>query len=129
MTETANDKPIGVHVTGSDVALGGGRRKGRRTIFITRNITAAEPTIQLLNFNATRLYVLMQAGGYNCVIATDKGTAQNAANQTAGQPNPIGLVLTAGNTGMTKIEGTSELWATAAQYPAQITMAVCFEET
>lgn len=126
MTETANDTPIGVHIKSSDVGLGGGGRKQHRVVFMTETLTTTRPVGELLGYAKTRLYTLMQAGGNNVVIA-DKSSAQNPANQVSGLPNPQGMVLPYTNTAPTKIPGGQELWAAAAAYPAQITMAVVYE--
>jgi hypothetical protein len=126
VVETANDTPIGVHIKSSDVAIGGGGRKRRRVIFLTETFTSTRPVGELLGYSASRLYVLMQAGGANVVIA-DKASAQNPANQVSGLPNPQGMVLPYTNTAPTRIPGGQELWAAAAAYPAQVTMAVVYE--
>lgn len=129
MAQTANDVPIGVHVASSDVPLGsGGRPRRRYTMFFTKTLSAAVPVDQILGSTPTRLYVLLQAGGANVIIAASQGTAQNAANTTVGQPLPQGMVLPYTNTAPTRIEGSGQLWAAAASYPAQVTVAACYEE-
>lgn len=90
-------------------------------------LTADNPVQTILDLDDKRVYALIQAGGYDCVINNSNGEASNSANQVPGLPNPVGMVLTAGNTAPTKIPGGQRWWAAAAQYPAQVTVLVVQE--
>ena len=103
------------------------RRRVRHAKMVTRNLTAAQPVIDLAGYDETRVYILAQAGGNNIVVCTDISQAQDPANQVAGVPNPNGLLLTAGNTIPFKIEGAQRMWAVGNTYPAQITFVVVHE--
>jgi hypothetical protein len=93
------------------------------TVVLTSTIT----TETILDENDKRLYALVAAGGNDVIINNSKAEAQNEANTTSGLPNPIGFYLSAGFTTPTKIPGGQKWYATAAAYPAQITV-LCVEE-
>ena len=124
--------PVRVHLAGSDVPLAGqaaAPRKIRVATFFTRNLgpgTNEGAVIDLLPYDPSRVIAYAQAGGSNVIIASDIGAAQDAANQAAGQPAPDGMVLTAGNTQMTPVEGCQRMWAAAAA-AAQVTVQVVHE--
>ncbi len=132
----AGDRPV-IDVRVADVADGvqlgpppapaRGRRKRITTRAFTVVLTAATPVDTILPADPARLYALVQAGGADVVINNNKGEAQNVANQAAGLPAPIGMVLPYGNTVPTKIPGGDRWWAAAAVYPAQITVLVVQE--
>jgi hypothetical protein len=104
------------------------RRKLRNAIVMTRNITAANPIIELVPYDTNRLYVLVQVGGNNCVICTDKSQAQDPFNQVAGVPDPVGFLLSAGNTRPVKIEGCQRMFAVGNTYPTQLTWIAIHEQ-
>lgn len=131
MNET--DQPVvRVHVASADVQLGGQapaparRRIGCRPSTVV--LTSTTPVQTILDANPKRAYALVQAGGFDVVISNSKGEAENQANQVAGLPNPIGMVLSYGNTMPTKIPGGERWYAAAAQYPAQVTILAVLEE-
>lgn len=90
-------------------------------------LTSTNPVQTILDADDKRVYALVQAGGNDCVINNNNGEAQNAANQASGLPNPLGMILTSGNTGPTKIPGGQRWWAAAAAYPTQVTVLVVQE--
>jgi hypothetical protein len=116
--------PVPVHVTNTEALAGAaspGRHKVRQVKLLTKNITAAQPIIDLVPYDETRLYIQVQAGGNNVVICTDLSQAQDPDNQVAGVPNPVGLLLTAGNTVPWKIEGCQRMWVVGNTFPSQVT--------
>jgi hypothetical protein len=131
-TKTTGVEPVPVHVTGIDegLALAGAapppRRAGCRPYTVV--LTAAVPVDTILDLDAKRAYALVQAGGNDVVISNNRTEAYNAANQVAGLPNPIGMVLPSGNTAPTKIPGGDRWWAAAAAYPTQVTVLVVQED-
>lgn len=90
-------------------------------------LTSSNPVQTILDFDDKRVYALVQAGGNDAVVNTNYGEIGNAANQASGLPNPVGMILPAGNTVPTKIPGGQRWWAAAAEYPAQVTVLVVQE--
>jgi hypothetical protein len=129
MTETPT--PVPVHVVSANEGVIPGaapRRRLRRAVTRTRNMTAAEPVIHFAHQDNNRLHLLVQAGGNNVVLCTDISQAQDPANQVAGVPNPNGYLLTAGNTMPTKIEGCQNMWAVGNTFPSQLTWIEIHEQ-
>jgi hypothetical protein len=132
---TAEDEayaPVRVHITGSDLGGSGqpsppGPRAQVHCRPYTVVLTSTQPVRSILDLDARRRYALVQAGGSNVIISNSKSEAENTANQAAGQPNPIGMVLPYGNTTPTKIPGGEHWYAAAASFPAQVTVLVVME--
>ena len=126
-------KPIKVHVESVSAEASGSvpaarprkRRSGRPYTVV---LTSTNPVQTILDLDDKRVYALVQAGGFDVVINNNLGEAQNAANQVSGLPDPIGMVLSCGNTVPTRIDGGQRWWAAAAQYPAQVTVLAVQED-
>lgn len=135
MTTPGTPRPIPVQIIGPD---GGPMNPGfvprpeprrlRTAVTLTYTLTAASPIHHFAPFDTNRLYMLVQAGGNNVVICTDKSQAQDLANQVAGVPNPNGFLLTAGNTVPLKIEGTQGMYVVANTFPSQLTWIAVHEQ-
>lgn len=128
MSTETDYAPIKVHVASSDV--GPGEQSGKKAVFCrayTVVLTSAITTEAILELDPKRLYALVAAGGNDVIINTSKGEAQNVANTTTGLPNPIGFYLSAGFTVPTKLPGGQKWYASAAAYPAQVTVLVVSE--
>lgn len=128
MTDTETYEPVSVRVSNLAELAGQpapSKRIGCRAYTVV--LTANTPVQTILDADAKRKYALVQAGGFDVVISNNNGEAQNAANQVTGLPNPIGMVLSNGNTVPTKIPGGDRWYAAAAQYPAQITVLAVLE--
>lgn len=122
---------VRVHLASSDVPAGGAQPAAKRRVSCrpyTVVLTSTNPTQTILDLDGKRAYALLQAGGYDVVINNSHAEAQNSANTTSGLPGPIGMVLTCGNTAPTKVPGGEHWYATAAQYPAQVTVLVVQED-
>jgi len=131
MSTDTDYKPINVHVASSDVALGGSERTARKRTGCrpyTVVLTSTNPVQTILDGDPSRVYALVQAGGYDVVINNSNGEINNAANQVSGLPDPVGMVLSCGNTAPTRIPGGERWWAAAAEYPAQVTVLVVQED-
>ena len=128
----SEEKPaVRVHVASSDVSLGGSERPAKKRVGCrpyTVVLTSTNPVQTILDGDDSRVYALVQAGGFDVVINNSLGEAQNAANQVSGLPDPIGMVLSCGNTAPTRIDGGQRWWAAAAQYPAQVTVLAVQED-
>lgn len=125
--------PVPVHVTGvaDGVTLGQAPapRRGRtgcRTYTVV--LTAAQPVAEILALDPARVYALVQAGGNDTVISNSFAEISAAANQAAGLPAPVGMVLPFGNTTPVKIPGPDRWWAAAAAYPALVTVLAVMED-
>lgn len=122
-------QPISVHVASAEPGVMPGAAKGKRRVMIsyTRVLTEAVPFDEILPQDESRICAWAQAGGANVVISTSQGQAGDPNNQVSGLPYPNGFVLPSTNTAPTPIEGIQRTFATAAAYPAQVTIMVVRE--
>jgi hypothetical protein len=125
--------PVGVYLTNPEALISAanarmGKRRQKHATFITRTLLNATP-VDLVGFDESRLYILIQAGGANVVVCTDLSQAQDPANAVPGVPNPNGLLLTAGNTMPYPIEGSQRMWVVGNTFPSQVTCTVMHEAT
>jgi hypothetical protein len=131
-TPSKDVQPVPVHVTGVDEGLAlAGAAPPRRPVgcrAYTVVLTATSPVQEILALDDKRAYALVQAGGNQAVINNNFAEISNAANQVAGLPNPVGMMLPFGNTVPTKIPGGQRWWAAAAAYPTQVTVLVVQED-
>ena len=131
MSTDTDYEPVKVHVaSAAPGALNGTatRRKRASCRPYTVVLTSTNPVQTILDLDDSRSYALVQAGGFDVVINNSNGEAQNAANQVSGLPDPVGMVLSCGNTAPTRIPGGERWWAAAAEYPAQVTVLVVQED-
>lgn len=124
MTADVLDPPaFNVHVTGSDVPLGGGPPPRQPEFHVTTRtivLTAAHPVLDLAPADPSRDYMLLQVFGNPAVLCNDLSQAQDPANQVAGLPNPNGSLL---GTGLViPVRATNRLWVAAAVFPTQISV-------
>jgi hypothetical protein len=118
--------PVTVHGVSAEVSATLGAPPPRtRTVSCrpyTVVLTSDQPVAEILAWDDTRLYALVQAGGSDVVINNSKAEALAPQNQAAGLAAPIGMILPYGNTTPTKIPGGRQWFAAAAAYPAQVTV-------
>ena len=93
MTETANDKPIGVHVTGSDVPIGAAGGGKHRAVYQTVRLTSSEPAAPVLPQSDRRIIAFVQALDDDLIISGNQSDASNGAGATVpaanGSPWPV----------------------------------------
>lgn len=126
MSEPIEPPIVRVHLAGSDVPFGRRRAERRLTTF-TKVITAAAPVADLLPYDPGRIIARVQALDNDVIVTTSFGEAQDVANTTVGQPFANGLVVAKANPFPWPLDGAQRMWATAAAYPARITVAVVHE--
>lgn len=119
--------PVRVHLVKDDTAAAPPsppRRPRRGVQFRTIVLTTTAPVRNILGYEPARAYVLVQALGNDVVLAPTEALAQTAADETASTPNPDGFLLSHANTVPVRLDTTEAMWASAAAYPAQVTIAI-----
>lgn len=125
--ESKEYPPIKVHVASSDVDIKPAKKQ-RTAIFRTFVLSSATPVDRILGPEPNRVIAYVQAGGNNVVLAGSKAQAQASANiNDTTLANANGCILPYNNTTPYPLETTTEVWAAAASYPAQVTMTVIYE--
>lgn len=88
MTQTANETPIGVHLTGSDVDLGSGPAAGgTRAVYRTVYLMAADPSQGILPASDKRIIAFIQALDDDIVIGGNQSDVANSSGTTVPQSN------------------------------------------
>lgn len=109
---------VPVHVNGQDLA--GGHQGTHFTMVIS---TATNPVVQLLGRDYDRLEARILAVDEPVILAQSKEMAENAANQAASIPNPVGSYLPVSLDRV--LRNCDEVWAAATSAtPTRISVVV-----
>jgi len=114
-------EPVKVHITGSDVSLGGRVPSGRKRRGLSARsftLTAADPVQEILPQSDNRREAVITSTNNACTIGASKGDAQNGGNSAATIPSGI--------TTPYPVNTTDAVWASAGTLPATISVIAIY---
>lgn len=122
--DTDHAEPVRVHLTGTDVPIGGHHEPPRRPRYgaalKTFVLNASDPVQCILPLNAARCQGWIQPLTNAITVYTSKADAQSGSG---------GITIPATNTGPYPMHTTDPVWATAGTLPTSVCVSAIIEET
>jgi hypothetical protein len=116
--------PIPVRIVDRSDLAASARKVHRDVTYRTIVLSALNPVRPVFAQDLSRMLVIVQAFGNDVVLCETQSKAEDPANSVAGLPNPEGYLLAKANAGPTYLPATDLSWATAASFPAMITICL-----